>query len=702
MNYNDLRSTISSSKSNYPMQAPSASFHTVPVLSRPYIPPTFSKLDFGTEKPRFLLISAVGASGKSALANKLSEDIGIPILDLGAHPPVADNTLTGLLTTSFALEHLSAILSGLRMGAYGVIIDGIDEGRSKVNEQAFNAFLDDLIRLSAGSDKTTFVLLGRTQALIDCWVYLEESGVPVGLASIDPFSKERAIEYIDTFSDPPASGQRALYESTRGLILSTLENAFSGPGSNYLGFIGYPPVLDAISTLLKIERSYFKVGEDLQGRSANEVEAGLLWKISSYLLVRERQDKIIPNVVVGLLEEFPTSLQDAIKSDAYSFEEQAARLIAYALKMPYKLEVIPQPALNQRYEDQVASFLGTHPFLVEGGREFRSAVFEAVCLAIMIASQKVSYVQLVDEYCRERKANLYLVQMLTQASAESRINSHLLHVLIGAALEYRSSELRTEVTVEPIEPVDDVIAPLPAGVLGVEIQIEITALNSEDTGKRFTFKSEIHTEDTILLGSRLSSCSIEMPCTVSLIGAEELEIVAPVEIMARRINLLSPTLVAKAQPKSTDRSITLEAHEISATLTSLPIEGGIDFSAQVDLVGGHHYPLVKYIRKRNDFPVMDSVRERYLKLRKILTHFRSHSRGSLAKLRAKVENERVAGNEAGRPVLDRLLQDGVLVPEGKFYFLHPGRVDQFLGVSYFGLRDGEVNEKLIAYLRSID
>jgi len=52
-------------------------------------------------------------------------------------------------------------LIGLKNGTYGVIVDGIDEGRSKVNEQAFNAFLEDLIRLSSGSQKTTFVLLGE-------------------------------------------------------------------------------------------------------------------------------------------------------------------------------------------------------------------------------------------------------------------------------------------------------------------------------------------------------------------------------------------------------------------------------------------------------------------------------------------------------------------------------------------------------------
>jgi len=64
------------------MSAPSKSFYVVPQQERPYIEPSFTKQEFEEEKPRFLLITEVGASGKSALAIKLSADTGMPILDL--------------------------------------------------------------------------------------------------------------------------------------------------------------------------------------------------------------------------------------------------------------------------------------------------------------------------------------------------------------------------------------------------------------------------------------------------------------------------------------------------------------------------------------------------------------------------------------------------------------------------------------------
>lgn len=702
MNYNDLKSIVSSKKTTFIMSAPTASFSVASNDQRPYIEPSFTKDDFNEEKPRFLLMSAVGASGKTALAKELSAETGMPVLDLGIHPPVADNTLTGLLTTAFPLDQLSNILTSLKSGTFGVIIDGIDEGRSKVNEPAFNAFLEDLIKLSAGSSQTSFVLLGRTQALLDCWVYLQERGLSVGLASIDPFSHEQAVQYIDTFADPPVLGQRAHYDATRDSILSKLASAFSGEAPKYLSFIGYPPVLDAIATLLREEKNYFKLNENLKGEGANEIEANLLFKIASYILDRERTEKVIPNVVEGLLTEFPSSERQKIESVAYDHEEQIARLIAYSLKMPYKLEVIPQPGLNTQYEEKLVSFVSEHPFLVGGGREFRNAIFEAVSLATLIASGTQDHAALVNSYSSGRRGNLYVIQMLNQVAPGGSVDSSLVHVLIGAALEYRSVESKAEITIEPGVPMDQEADEVELnGDVDLDILMEVISSESDEADKKFNFKFRVKGTDNIMLGSRLSACFVEMPCEVMLSGSDEIELTAPVEVSARKISLASAGLVVRAQPKSKEKQVILEAREVVSSLTSLPVESGVEFSVRVTQNVGLHYPLVKYVSKKELLPTANGVRAKHLKLRKILTHFRSHSRGSMAKLRAKVENERVAGNDVGRLVLDRLVRDGILVPDGNFYFLEPAKVDQFLGVSWTRLREGEVNQKLVEYLQSI-
>jgi hypothetical protein len=702
LNYNDLKSIVSSKKTTFTMSNPTRSFYVVSRSTRAYIEPTFTKQDFGDERPRILLISAVGASGKSALASQLSADTALPLFDLGIHPPVADNTLTGLLTNSFPIEDLSSLLTALKSGSYGAIIDGIDEGRSKVNESAFNAFLENLLKLSEGSDRTTFVLLGRTQALIDCWVYLQERGATVGLASIDPFSQHQAVRYIDTFSEPPSSGDRALYDSTRDSILAKLARAFSGEAIQYLNFIGYPPVLDAIATLLREEKNYYKLNQALAGSSGEEVESSLLYKIASYILDRERLTKILPNILSPLIADFPISEQATIRQAAFNYQEQSARLLAYVLKVQYKVEVIPQQGLNAKYEEQITPFLAEHPFLVGGAHEFRNAVFEAVCLATLIASDNPNYVELVSQYVAEHRSSLYVIQMLDQIAPGGSIDASMMHVLISAALEFKSTKSSAEVTVEPLAALDGAPTHEPADDIQLDVIIEIVRPDLDEPDGRFSFRARVSSSSSVFLGSKLSACTVEMPCEVILSGGGEVELTAPVEINASKISLATPSLLIKAQPRSDERHVILEAHQIGSSLTSLSVENGADFAVRVADKSGFQYPLLKYVKAGASLPALGDVKAKYLKLRKILTHFRSHSRGTLAKLHAKIENERVAGNEIGKPILARLERDSILIPDGKFYFLQPANVDKFLGVSWMRLKEGDINDKLVDYLRSID
>ena len=165
MNYYQLKSIVSAGKKQFALKEVSSSFFVAGERTQPYIEPTFEKVLYEAEKPTIILISAVGATGKSALAYQLSRDTNLPILDLGKHKPVGDNTLTGLMTHSFDMKDISGVFEGLTSSSYGVIIDGVDEGRAKTTEEAFEAFLDDVAKLCKLSSGTTFVMLGRAESL---------------------------------------------------------------------------------------------------------------------------------------------------------------------------------------------------------------------------------------------------------------------------------------------------------------------------------------------------------------------------------------------------------------------------------------------------------------------------------------------------------------------------------------------------------
>ncbi len=698
MNFHNFQSIIASRKLTFGMRTEMDSFSVASERTEPYIEPTFTKSEFAAEKPQVVLISAVGATGKTALAQVLSNRLRLPLLSLGRHKPVGDNTLTGLLTNAFAIEQLSPVFQSIATGEYGVIVDGIDEGRSKTTEQAFQAFLDDIVRLCKGATSPSFVLLGRTQVLEDCWIYLTDQGVSTGLLSIDPFDLTQARSYIDSFTGGLTSAQAVQYREARDLILDKLSTAFSAadadPTGNFLSFIGYPPVLDAIVTLLHAERNYHRLKENLGHSASSNVELGLLYRIALYILQREREEKVLPNIVQPLLATLHPAMASASQSEVFNNEEQCVRLVSHCVGQPVSLNCISEPVLNVRYEEQLAVFLPGHPFIA--GKGFRNAVFEAVALALLMASSESRHHNLALRYVDSHRHSYYLVYLLALVAPEGRIPLTCLRALLGAALEFKATNASVELQVIGPDPEDSSSLDL------VDIEIELTIGVSGERSKTFSFQCPLSATDSVQLGPRLSSAFVLLPCEAVLGGALEVELTAPIEISAAMISIKSPALILKTQaPSTSEKHVFLEAAKVTSEVVSLTAPG-VEFAISVEDMSGLQFPLVQHAQLRTKVPQDQSLREKYLRLRKILTHFRSHSRNALAKYREKVENPRVAGNPIGRAVLARLVQDGVLRIQGPHYFLQPERVDTHLGISWPDLRKGTTTDKLLHYLRSIE
>ena len=702
MNFHNLKSVVAGqNKKRFQMRESTESFCIAPTREHPYIEPTFAKVEFGTERPAVILISAVGATGKTALAQVLSNQTGLPLLDLGKHKPVGDNTLTGLLSNAFRVEDLSSVFGSIENGTYGVIIDAIDEGRSKTTGKAFDAFLDDIARRCAQATNTSFVLLGRTQVLEECWLYLTEKGTSTGLMTISPFSLDRAREYIDAFTGGQTSSHAAEYNNARDTILNMLGTAFgkdAAPGvETFLSFIGYPPVLDAIVTLLKEERNYHKILTELESPDSTDVEISLLYRIVSYILRREKEQKVVPNILEPLIGGMPKTKQQPIVNSVFEMLEQSMRLVSYCLDRQLSLERIADRLINEKYEAQLASWLHEHPFI--SGRQFRNAVFESVALAALIASSDSLAIQLLMEYVAGHKYNYHLVYFLERIAPAGNVPISSLQAILGSALEFRSTTTSIDLNVEGPEPDGTDSAASQADI--VETQVEIFMGKDREPSKTFVFKSDLGGATSVRLGHRLSSTYVSLPCEVVLAARQELELIAPVEICAPRINLQCPALVLRPPaPPSTDKNVLLEATSMESTVGSISTNG-VSLVFAVSDRAGLTYPSINYVEQREPLPSDPLSKEKYLRLKRILVHFRSHGRGSLARYKHKIEHWRVLGNDTGWAILDRLVKDGILTLSGNFYFLQPDNVNAHLGISWEDLRKGRSSAKLLQYLGSI-
>ena len=230
-----------------------------------YVSPIFSIQSVSEnttfETATIVLISAAGATGKTALTNQLSYDLGIPIWDLSKHDPVASNSLIGHLINSLELCDFTAFVTSLKNGTSSMLIDAFDEAFLKTTNEGFYSFLDDIINIAHDSSGTPFVLLGRTNVMELMTLYLEEKGINVVLLQIEPFTEDLACEFIDNHVCTEAKEKhKQLYVEVRNFIIETIGGFFKNQSEinhkQYIQFLGYAPVLLAIATLLREISNY--------------------------------------------------------------------------------------------------------------------------------------------------------------------------------------------------------------------------------------------------------------------------------------------------------------------------------------------------------------------------------------------------------------------------------------------------------------
>ena len=170
-------------------------------LREEFVTPVFSvsQTSFGRKwtDTRIILISAVGASGKSWLSERLSYDLKSPVINLGKMKVVASYSLTGVLIKRLGARCAGEYIESLQKGEMGLIIDALDEGYQKTNTDGYFDFLDDVIDKVPCEGSKPIILLGRTNAVELAALHMQEKGVDYAILAIEPFTIDKAKEFID-------------------------------------------------------------------------------------------------------------------------------------------------------------------------------------------------------------------------------------------------------------------------------------------------------------------------------------------------------------------------------------------------------------------------------------------------------------------------------------------------------------------------
>lgn len=688
----------------YPINDDTGSLRIESRCFKNYIQPVFSIVShFGEDhtynQARIILVSAVGATGKTTLAKELSFQLKCPILDLGCSEVMAGNSLTGIIFKKLLFNDSYAFVNDLRSGNATMIIDGLDEGFQRTKTQGYYDFLDDVITLSSQQGKS-FILMGRTNAIELAALHFEAHDVPTITYQIEPFTIRQAEDFIDAnlkeepgvdiFSKPYNEVKKYIIESIGGFFKDRQDIK----KNQYERFIGYAPVLLSIAEFLRKNKDNFqRVLADFQKDQLKGTS--LVISIVEGILRRDKEMKIQPQLINEKLQGRSEDFQRNAREKAYSFDEQCARVLYRCLGKPYTYPVTGDERFDFEYAQGIERWIDEHPFLAD--KKITNTVFEGYILARLISNP--IYRASVDEYIIRSTGMSYMFFSIykelykDEEYLDLSIASYLYTSL--KALDNKVKYYKLDFTYDE-EDADD----LADNTRKCNLIFE----GSEDSGlPTYQFDVLIDSKSCLPLHNYIGDVYIDVPINIE-ISSPRIVLSAPGYINGKSVEVMTDEIVLAR--KNTDDLFTIEADRVDLIVEKAypNIIADADAKNYFTIVcdSALPHPLNDYQSSLTQHCVKLSgvQKEYYKKMRRTLIMFRSHSKGDFAKVKSKINN-RISSKPDGKRVIEALLAKGIIFSREKFYIIDKDKMNEHLGLKFDGIRACVINEKVINFIQSI-
>ena len=628
------------------------------------------KSEFTPWTSPLLLVSAPGAVGKTTLARQIAYRTGAVYVNLAKSEPVGGHTLSGGLVRA-------GIYDSWVHETTTVLVDGLDEARLRVTQEAFDSFLIDVLDLSINRSLPT-VLFGRSGSVQDAWITLEERGIEVPVLEIGYFGVKDAIDFATAklCADCPERLHPDTDMRAITLLLERIRNQTESDGDR---FAGYAPVLQAVTEQVGKEAN----PAALVARIENGAHEVTLQDVASAILDRERT------------KLKPLNFEDSdLSARLYLADEQLSHLAAkvYGNPIPELPHMSPNDA--QTYQNALDTWVADHPFL-DGHNQPSSAVFDAVIATWTLRNAQSPQAQnaaIERELARGIAANPILSEIYTNEllqSADNFIPPEHIGIIYSSLRARLSLGDSASMAIEQTELNGD------DDVLTAEVEIYQFRRNAE---RPRVVELNTDREGLIRFGSHIEDVEVVGPQSFVEIGhGDEVTLVAPISIQCNVLTTESRTLIVEPSPTSPISTVYLEADEFSGyKMTSVPVlRGDATLAASWPNVQIHPWTSIAVERAQMDDPQTEEALRR---LRKFVISFRSHSRGSLARFKGKIEHRRMTKG-LGQAVLDLMLQSNILNYSDSMYYLDPDILAKHTGLSYIDCMECRYTPEAIRFVR---
>ena len=611
-----------------------------------------------------ILVSAPGAVGKTTLARHIAYRTKAMLLDLAEADPVGANTLVGGLART-------SLYGPFQEGKVALIIDGLDEARMRVGEDSFAAFMLDVVTLAKENTKP-LVLFGRTGAIQEAWIWLDENGIEAPVLEIGYYDQEQATKFVKMQVQKMRKEDDKREPDSRAIDL-LLNQLRTQAGSDGNAFSGYSPVLIAVAK----EVTEAPNTQELISHIEKGGEQNTLTTIVNAILLREQEK--IKNLAFD---------DETLHQRLYTPEEQLMRLVSHIYGTP--LPSLPSMSMSDQsmYENALHSWMSDHPFL--DGEKPSLSVFDGMISSKALCSKTSNEVALQRELGRGMKTNPFIAKFYISELSQ-RMDSQLTNGVLRIPANHIGiiyASLRARLALNET---------INLHIDGEDVEISRHNQMGESIESLFFITEQ---NGHFYFGSQVEDIDISSPDAQIFIGHEsEITFFAPVFIDVHKVSFDANRIVAtiRSGHKNTEQNsvIYIQANQLSTPHDfSHPVLRNADL--KISSPDANIFPWFNFAIMAPP-PLDHRLEEALRRLKKILRLFRAYGRGGLAKYSEAIEHRRRTQG-LGQSVLEQLLSEEILYRDGRMYFLDPDKLAHITGLTFHDVRTTDYSDLTIDFL----
>lgn len=641
-----------------------------------YVHPQFNDVSI-KQNAKFVLFSAPGATGKSALAKHICYSHNGIYWDLPDNK-VAEYSFQGAIMEAVGDSNISSFIENLNNGKCFFVIDAFDEAEAGSGRTGIEFFLRDLNNRTANCRTICAILLARTESALFIKNFFYNNNIPFKHYEIGYFADYNAKTYIK-------NGLEKLNIPITNIVNDCIESQFKEIrriliNTDADSFLGYAPVLNALSASYDDNRNTLKL---LKNTSDSNNNIALLQKILDDLLSRER-DKIIKSLFVKI-----SSIKEYVDA-IYNRNEQLLRILGLILFDDSTLFINIHDSIpiefHEEYLEVISSQLPQHPFILSKEMEnetfydFTGTAFRDFAIAYSLSLETscdlaYEYISTNKKYCPSQLLiefyNIFSCGKIKGQYIPLMYNSYKANAQLGDSVCFYINGNKDDCSIEFILRHNNKTTSLVFDVVDLENGIYI---------------------------NQLSNCYIDIDGKVNVGTLNGEARINNSVINCNEIIWRSEYISLEAYSPGECVFITNAISYNTETMPHFEIKTDDKKNLKISCpVLDGYFKLIAYKDKSDsEFKSEDFVLFSNL-IRRIFSCLRSHSKDTPARKMDFIDNRIISANKKKKQILDFLLQEHILYTDQQnwLYKLDTNKLSDF-SINWNEVRDG--NYKSLNYL----